>query len=146
MALVHHIKTIASRPLAVSATESVALPPSSNSGEARCNGAASNRQNPFKIASHLSLGTPERKPLSFHLGRSAMHCLKKHGWPMLAPTWRIGLTRPLCSRRSRPLLGTCCSFAATETDLAKQHRSVALEESADLTRTRFTVAGSALLA
>ena len=27
----------------------------------------------------------ERKPLTFHLGQSAMLCLKKHGWPMLAP-------------------------------------------------------------
>jgi hypothetical protein len=28
---------------------------------------AANRLNPFKIASHLSLGGSERKPLSFHL-------------------------------------------------------------------------------
>ena len=84
MALDHHIKTIA-LPSAVSATESVALPPPSSRGEARCSAATSNRQYPFKIASHLSLGRPERKPLTFHLGQSAMLCLKKHGWPMLAP-------------------------------------------------------------
>ena len=31
----------------------------------------------LKIASHLSLGRTERKPLSFHLGRSARNALLK---------------------------------------------------------------------
>ena len=88
-------------PRQFSATESIALPPLK--GEARCNVVVPIRQNLFRIASPLSLGRLERKPLDFHLARSAMPCLKKHGWPTPGLTWRIGRTRPHCDHRSRPL-------------------------------------------
>src|SRR5580692_5678209 len=92
---------------AVSATESVARLPSSNCEEARCSGTVSSRQNPFKTVSHLLVERPERKPLGFHLVRSAMLCFKK----------RIGLTRhrPSCDRRSSPLpLGSIDQFETIE--------------------------------
>ena len=58
---------------------------------------AASRLNPFKIASHLSLGGSERKPLSFHLTT----CSEEPGWPIWRPIWTIGATHPACSRRSK---------------------------------------------
>jgi hypothetical protein len=53
---------------------------------------AASRLNPFKIASHLSLGGSERKPLSFHLTT----CSEEPGWPIWRPIWTIGATHPAC--------------------------------------------------